>query len=59
MHWQYWESSVNMIDGCSWLVRWVTTVKCFTTFLDEKKHAFQSTFLGGWSMSDQWKQKVK
>ena len=57
MHWQHQESPVNMIDWCSWLVGWVTKIKCFTTLLDEKKQAFQSTFLGGRLMSNQWRKK--
>ena len=57
MHWQQWESPVNKIDWCSQPVGWVTKAKCFTVFLDEKKHAFQLTFLGGQPMSDQWRLK--
>ena len=50
---------MNMIDWCSQLVRQVTKGEHFTTLLDEKKHAFQSTFQDSQLMFDQWRQKSK
>ena len=46
LDWWHQESPANIIAWCSWLVGWLTKVKCPTALLAEKKHVFVN--LSGW-----------